>query len=118
MEKDRKSDLKRVIDIDLLQFEDLSLNRRTREVYHGQRSIELTIEEYDLIEYLMSHPYQVLTRDRILENIWGDDFLEDSNIIEFNIRYLRYKLEKEGEKRLIQTVRGIGYSLHEHSFCS
>jgi DNA-binding response OmpR family regulator len=68
-------------DSDLLQFEDLSLNRRTREVHRSSRSIELTAKEFDLLQYLMSHPRQVFTREQILENIWGDDFLGDSNII-------------------------------------
>lgn len=96
---------------DFLQFEDLSLNRSTREVYRGNRSIELTAKEFDLLEYLMAHPRQVLTRDRILETVWGYDFMGDSNIIEVYIRYLRLKLEAEKEKRLIQTVRGVGYVL-------
>jgi DNA-binding response OmpR family regulator len=100
-------------DTDLLQFEDLSLNRRTREVHRGKRSIELTAKEFDLLQYLMSHPRQVFTRDQILENIWGYDFLGDSNIIEVYVRYLRLKLEQNSEKRLIHTARGVGYSLRE-----
>jgi DNA-binding response OmpR family regulator len=100
-------------DTDLLKFEDLSLNRRTREVHRGKRSIELTAKEFDLLQYLMSHPRQVFTRDQILENIWGYDFLGDSNIIEVYVRYLRLKLEQESEKRLIHTARGVGYSLRE-----
>ncbi len=100
-------------DTDLLQFEDLSLNRRTREIHRGQRSIDLTAKEFDLLQYLMSHPRQVFTRDQILENIWGYDFMGDSNIIEVYVRYLRLKLEQDNEKRLIHTARGVGYSLRE-----
>jgi DNA-binding response OmpR family regulator len=100
-------------DTDLLQFEDLSLNRRTREVHRGSRSIDLTAKEFDLLQYLMTHPRQVFTRDQILENIWGYDFLGDSNIIEVYVRYLRLKLEQDNEKRLIHTARGVGYSLRE-----
>jgi DNA-binding response OmpR family regulator len=100
-------------DSDLLQFEDLSLNRRTREVLRAQRAIELTVKEFDLLEYLLSHPRQVLTRDRILEQVWGYDFVGDSNVIEVYIRYLRLKLEENNEKRLIHTVRGVGYVLRE-----
>jgi DNA-binding response OmpR family regulator len=100
-------------DTDLLQFEDLSLNRRTREVHRGKRSIDLTAKEFDLLQYLMSHPRQVFTREQILENIWGYDFLGDSNIIEVYVRYLRLKLEQDSEKRLIHTARGVGYSLRE-----
>jgi DNA-binding response OmpR family regulator len=98
---------------DILRFEDLSLNRLTREVHRGQRSIELTAKEFDLLEYLMNHPRQVYTRDQILEKVWGYDFMGDSNIIEVYIRYLRLKLEEQGEKRLIHTVRGVGYALRE-----
>ena len=100
-------------DTDVLQFEDLSLNRCTREVHRGQRSIDLTAKEFDLLQYLMSHPRQVFTREQILENIWGYDFLGDSNIIEVYVRYLRLKLEHDSEKRLIHTARGVGYSLRE-----
>jgi DNA-binding response OmpR family regulator len=100
-------------DPDLLQFTDLHLNRNTREVHRGDRSIELTVKEFDLLEYLMSHPRQVLTRDQILERVWGYDFMGDSNIIEVYVRYLRLKLEAKEEKRLVQTVRGVGYVLRE-----
>ncbi|MGB3787153.1 MAG: response regulator transcription factor [Phormidesmis sp.] len=90
-------------------FADLSLNRKTREVKRGDRPVPLTAKEFDLLDYLISHPKQVLTRDRILEEVWGYDFMGDSNIIEVYIRYLRLKLEAENETRLIQTVRGVGY---------
>ncbi|MEM1368077.1 MAG: response regulator transcription factor, partial [Cyanobacteria bacterium P01_H01_bin.15] len=76
-------------DSDQLVFADLRLHRTTREVTRGERSIELTAKEFDLLEYLMSHPRQVLTRDQILETVWGYDFMGDSNIIEVYIRYLR-----------------------------
>jgi len=100
-------------DGDLLQFADLKLNRSSREVYRGRRAIELTAKEFDLLDYLIAHPKQVLTRDQILERVWGYDFMGDSNIIEVYVRYLRLKLEAEGESRLIQTVRGVGYVLRE-----
>jgi DNA-binding response OmpR family regulator len=100
-------------DLDVLQFEDLSLNRRTREVFRGQRAIELTAKEFDLLEYLLSHPRQVITRDQILEKVWGYDFMGDSNIIEVYVRYLRLKLEEHQDKRLIHTIRGVGYALRE-----
>ena len=100
-------------DVDLLQFGNLSLNRSTREVFRGKRSIELTAKEFDLLEYLIAHPRQVLTRDQILERVWGYDFMGDSNIIEVYVRYLRLKLEEQKESRLIQTVRGVGYVLKE-----
>jgi len=100
-------------DPDTLQFADLSLNHSTREVYRGDRLIELTAKEFDLLDYLISHPRQVLTRDQILERVWGYDFMGDSNIIEVYVRYLRLKLEANGEKRLVQTVRSVGYVLRE-----
>ncbi len=100
-------------DAELLVFGDLALDRRSREVRRGQRSIELTAKEFDLLEYLLTNPLQVLTRDRILEQVWGYDFMGDSNIIEVYVRYLRLKLEAEGESRLIQTMRGVGYVLRD-----
>lgn len=100
-------------DSELLQFDNLRLHTATREVYRGDRLIELTVKEFDLLEYLISHPRQVLTRDRILERVWGYDFMGDSNIIEVYVRYLRLKLEAEQEPRLIHTVRGVGYVLRE-----
>ena len=100
-------------DVNSLQFSDLSLNRSTREVFRGDRAIELTAKEFDLLDYLLSHPRQVLTRDQILERVWGYDFMGDSNIIEVYVRYLRLKLEDNEESRLIQTVRGVGYVLRE-----
>jgi len=97
----------------LLQFEDLSLNCDNREVFRGKRAIELTAKEFNLLEYLMSNPRQVFTRDQIFQRVWGDDFVGDYNVIEVYIRYLRVKLEKNHEKRLIHTIRGIGYVLRE-----
>jgi DNA-binding response OmpR family regulator len=96
-------------DPEAFQFSDLTLSRKTRQVTRGDRAIELTAKEFDLLDYLISHPKQVLSRDRILEEVWGYDFMGDSNIIEVYIRYLRLKLEAENETRLIQTVRGVGY---------
>jgi DNA-binding response OmpR family regulator len=98
---------------DQLQFDDLVLNRKTREVFRGGRAIELTAKEFDLLEYLILNPRQVLTRDQILEKVWGYDFMGDSNIIEVYVRYLRLKLEERQEKRLIHTVRSVGYVLRE-----
>ncbi len=100
-------------DAEVITFMDLELNRLTREVHRGERLVELTPKEFDLLEYLISNPRQVMTRERILEKVWGYDFMGNSNIVEAYIRYLRLKLEKEGEQRLIQTVRGIGYALRD-----
>jgi two-component system response regulator MprA len=96
----------------ILQFEDLSLNTATREVRRGDRLIELTATEYNLLHLFMSHPRQVLDRQTILNRVWGYDFLGETNIIEVYVRYLREKIEDvPSSPRLIQTVRGVGYIL-------
>ncbi|MDX2216401.1 MAG: response regulator transcription factor [Oculatellaceae cyanobacterium bins.114] len=96
-----------------LRFADLMLDLATRRAFRNDRIIDLTMKEFELLKYLMEHPRDVLTREQILENVWGYDFLGESNVIEVYIRYLRLKIEDEGEKRLIQTVRGVGYVLRE-----
>jgi len=98
---------------EVLRFADLTLNPKTREVFRGNRRIELTAREFELLELFMQHPRQVLTRELIYDRIWSYDFGGESNIIEVYIRYLRAKLEEAGEPRLIQTVRGVGYALRE-----
>ena len=97
----------------VLRFADVIANPATREVRRGDRVVSLTAKEFDLLELFMRHPRQVLTRDTIYEHVWGYDFGGESNIIEVYIRYLRSKLEAEGEPRLLQTVRGVGYVLRE-----
>ena len=100
-------------DEEVLQFETLKLNRKTRKAYRGTGAIDLTAKEFDLLEYLLSHPRQVFPRDQIMKNVWRYDFMGDSNIIEVFVRYLRLKLEENHEARLIQTTRGVGYALRE-----
>ncbi len=97
-----------------LQYLDLALNGSTRQVFRGDREVELTAKEFDLLELFMRHPNQVLTRKMIYDHIWDYDFGGESNIIEVYVRYLRTKLEVEGEARLIQTVRGVGYVLRDN----
>ncbi|MDJ0516612.1 MAG: response regulator transcription factor [Okeania sp. SIO2F4] len=101
------------LDKDQLRFGNLVLDLGGRRVFCHGRSIELTMKEFELLKFLMEHPREVLSREQILENVWGYNFLGESNVIEVYIRYLRLKIEGEGEKRLIQTVRGIGYVLRE-----
>jgi two-component system, OmpR family, response regulator NblR len=96
-----------------LRFGDLMLDLASRRALRNGRGIDLTMKEFDLLRYLMEHPREVLTREQILENVWGYDFVGESNVIEVYIRYLRLKIEDDGEKRLIQTVRGVGYVLRE-----
>lgn len=96
-----------------LRFADLVLDLTTRRLLKGDRNIDLTMKEFELLKYLMSNPRKVLTREEIIENVWGYDYRGESNVIEVYIRYLRLKIETEGQKRLIQTVRGVGYVLRE-----
>lgn len=95
----------------VLRFEDLTLNAQTREVRRGDRAIELTKIEFDLLELFLQHPRQVLTRDQILDLVWGYTFDSGTNSLAVYIGYLRRKLEENGESRLIHTVRGVGYAL-------
>ncbi len=96
-----------------LQFADLRMDVATREVWRGERRIDLTAKEFDVLELFMRHPRQVLTRDILYERAWGYDFAGESNIIEVYVRYIRAKLEQEGEARLLHTMRGVGYVLRE-----
>ncbi len=102
-------------DLNIFTFEDLTLNCLAREVYRDSQLIELTAKEFDLLEFILRHPRQVLTREQILETVCGYDFMGDSNIIEVYIRALRVKLESANPKRLIQTVRGVGYVLRDYA---
>jgi two-component system response regulator MprA len=96
-----------------LQYADLYLNPVTRETKRGERAFDLTTKEFDLLRFLMRHPRQVLTREQILQDVWGYDFGGDDNVLEVYIGYIRKKTEAGGEARLIQTVRGVGYVLRE-----
>ena len=98
---------------EVLRMGDLELDSGTREVTRGGRKLQLTAREYELLEFLLRHPRQVLTRDLIFQRVWGFDFLGESNVIDVHIRALREKLEASGEPQLIQTVRGAGYALRE-----
>jgi len=96
-----------------LRFADLVLDTGTHRARRGERVIDLTAKEYDLLEMFMRHPRQVLTREVIYDRVWGYDFGGESNIIEVYVRYLRQKIEAEGEGKLLHTVRGVGYVLRE-----
>jgi DNA-binding response OmpR family regulator len=94
-----------------LRVGDLTLNTLTRQVWRGQRPIELTTKEYVILEYFMRHPNVVVTRTMIEEHAWDYDFDSLSNLVDVYIRRLRRKVDTEGEDSLIQTVRGAGYRL-------
>ena len=96
-----------------LSFEDLELDADTREVSRGGRAISLTRTEFALLQLLMENPRKVLSRSKILEEVWGYDFPTSGNALEVYIGYLRKKTEGEGDARLIHTVRGVGYVLRE-----
>lgn len=98
---------------EILKVADLVMDTGAREVRRGNRKLDLTAKEFDLLELFMRHPRQVLTREVIFDRIWGYDFGGESNIIEVYVRYLRQKMEAENEPRLLQTVRGYGYALRE-----
>ncbi len=97
----------------VLEFADLQLDSGTRKAYRAGREITLTAKEYDLLEIFMRHPRQVLTREIIFDRVWNYDFGGESNVLDVYIRYLRQKIEEEGETRLIYTVRGVGYVMRE-----
>jgi two-component system response regulator MprA len=97
----------------IMTFADLTLDPSTREVHRGTRAISLTRTEFSLLEMLIANPRRVLTRSRILEEVWGFDFPTSGNALEVYVGYLRRKTEAEGESRLIHTVRGVGYVLRE-----
>lgn len=100
---------------DLHVFHDLELNTATREVTRNARTIELTPREFDLLLYLMQNPQQVLSREQVLNAVWGYDYFGDTNVIDVYIRYLRKKIDAGEETTYIQTVRGVGYVLKEHA---
>ena len=96
-----------------LVFEDLRLDAITRDVYRGDRHVSLTRTEFSLMELLMRNPRRVLSRQKILEEVWGHEFPSSGNALEVYIGYLRRKTEAGGESRFIHTVRGVGYVLRE-----
>ena len=98
---------------EILRFADLSLDTGTHRAYRQDTAIDLTAKEYELLELFMRNPRQVLTRDVIFDRVWGYNFGGESNIIEVYVRYLRQKTEAGDAKRLIHTVRGVGYVLRE-----
>ena len=98
---------------EVLRYADVELDTGTRVAHRGAREIDLSPTEYELLALFMRRPRQVLTREIILDRVWGMDFEGSSNVMEVYIGYLRTKLEAEGESRLIHTVRGVGYVFKE-----
>jgi two-component system copper resistance phosphate regulon response regulator CusR len=96
---------------DVILLANLELNRLTRQVHRGGRSIELTGKEYALLEYLLSSPNRVFSRSMILEHVWDQSFEGVTNIVDVYVRHLRRKVDDPFEVKLIHTVRGVGYSV-------
>lgn len=97
----------------VLRYADLELDTASREAKRGARPVELTAKEFELLALFLNHPRQVLTRDTLMEKVWGYDYTGESNVLEVYVGYLRQKLEAGGEPRVIHTVRGVGYVLKE-----
>jgi two-component system response regulator MprA len=104
--------LRRTGPTDHLQFGDLALEPSSRGAWRGSRPIVLTATEFSLLEHFLRHPRQVLTREQLLDAVWGGE-PESDNVVAVYIGYLRQKLEEFGEPRLLHTVRGAGYALRE-----
>jgi two-component system, OmpR family, response regulator len=96
-----------------LSFADLKLNQKTREIIRGGNAVDLTPREFELLAYLLMNKRQVLSRDQILEAVWGYDFAGDTNVVDVYIRYVRKKIDVANQPPLIHTVRGVGYVLKE-----
>ncbi len=99
--------------VESLQLGDLVLDSKTHQAYRGERAIRLTAKEYDLLDLFLRHPGQVMTREMIFDRVWDYDFGGECNVLDVYIRYLRQKLEENGEPRLIYTLRGVGYVMRE-----
>ncbi|MEX2415717.1 MAG: response regulator transcription factor [Paenibacillaceae bacterium] len=98
-----------------LKFQDIIMDLDSREVFRGGRLIELTTKEFELLHLFMDNPRRVLSRDTIMERVWGYDFSGESNVLEVYVAMLRQKTEEGGEPRMIQTLRGMGYVLKGES---
>lgn len=97
----------------ILTYGQLSIDEQTREVMYYGEQVQLTPREYELLVYLLHHPKQVLTREQILDAVWGFDYYGDTNVVDVYIRYVRQKLEAANAAAIIQTVRGVGYVMKE-----
>ncbi|MDR3602506.1 MAG: response regulator transcription factor [Desulfosporosinus sp.] len=100
-------------DVSLLKIFDLELDIDRHETKRAGQAIDLTKKEYDLLEYLIRNKGLVLTRNKIIEKVWGFEFVGDTNVVDVYIRYLRIKIDEGYEQKLIQTIRGVGYCIRE-----
>ncbi|MGX7691436.1 response regulator transcription factor [Lactiplantibacillus plantarum] len=95
------------------QLDDIQLDTKAHRVTNGQEEVTLTHREYDLLQFFLAHPDEVFTRDDLLDQVWGADFLGQQNVVDVYVGYLRNKITTTGASPLIQTVRGVGYKLRE-----
>jgi DNA-binding response OmpR family regulator len=106
--------LRRAEGDEVLRVADLEIDTATREVRRGERKVEnLTAREYELLEFMARNPRRVLSRDLLLSRVWDQEYGIETNVVDVYVGYLRKKLDAPGEIRLIQTIRGVGYSLRE-----
>ncbi len=105
--------LRRVDGDEVLRVADLEINRLTREVRRGERNIDLTVREFDLLEFMARNPRQVFSRDLLLSRVWDQEFGAETNVVDVYVSYLRKKIDAGGEPRLIRTVWGVGYTLKD-----
>ncbi len=98
---------------EVMQIGELSVNLQTREVIRAEQHIELTVREFDLLVYLLTNENQVLTREQIITQVWGYDYLGETNVVDVYIRYLRQKIDKPFSHAYIQTIRGVGYTIRD-----
>jgi DNA-binding response OmpR family regulator len=103
--------LRRVEDEEILRVADLEVDTATREVRRGEREIDLSAREYDLLEFMARNPRRILSRELLLSQVWDQNLGVTPNVVEVYIGYLRKKLDAPGEPKLIRTVRGAGYTL-------
>ena len=103
--------LRRAEGEEILRVADLEVNTATREVRRGEREIDLTAREYDLLEFMARNPRRVLSREFLLSRVWDQEFGVTTNVVEVYIAYLRKKIDTPREQRLIRTIRGAGYAL-------
>lgn len=97
----------------VIRVKDLIMDNRTHQVWRSEKEIQLTKREYDILEMLLINKNVVLTREQLIENIWGYDYSGDTNVVDVFIRYLRSKIDDEFEDKLITTIRGVGYVIKE-----
>ncbi len=98
---------------EVIRFSELEINTTTREVRRGERDIDLTVREYGLLEFMARNPRRVLSRDLLLERVWDREVELESKVVDVYIGYLRKKVDAPEERPLIQTIRGVGYTLRE-----